>query len=203
MRLMTFRYAGQDHAGVVTPEGLAPVLEINSKHDLHIPNSLLEIVRADIREIPFDGVRPIPPGDVEPRLPYDVPPKIWCIGLNYKTHADDISATQPEEPGSFMKPASCMFQPGGEIVLPPPEVSDDVDAEGELAIVIGRACRFVPPEKAREVIYGFTTTIDVTALDVLRRNPRYLTRAKSIDTFFSFGPVIVTADEIPILTQWK
>ncbi len=197
MRLMTFRYAGQDHAGVVTPEGLAPVLEINSKHDLHIPNSLLEIVRADIRAIPVKGVRPIPPGDVEPRLPYDVPPKIWCIGLNYKTHADDISATQPEEPGSFMKPASCMFQPGGEIVLPPPEVSDDVDAEGELAIVIGRACRFVPPEKARDVIYGFTTTIDVTALDVLRRNPRYLTRAKSIDTFFSFGPVIVTADEIP------
>jgi 2-keto-4-pentenoate hydratase/2-oxohepta-3-ene-1,7-dioic acid hydratase in catechol pathway len=47
------------------------------------------------------------------------------------------------------------------------------------------------------VIYGFTTTLDLTALDVLRRNPRYLTRAKSIDTFFSFGPVIVTTDEIP------
>jgi 2-keto-4-pentenoate hydratase/2-oxohepta-3-ene-1,7-dioic acid hydratase in catechol pathway len=90
-----------------------------------------------------------------------------------------------------------MFQPGGEIVLPPPEVSNDVDAEGELAIVIGRNCRFVPAEYAREVIYGFTTTIDVTALDVLRKNPRYLTRAKSIDTFFSFGPVIVTANEVP------
>jgi 2-keto-4-pentenoate hydratase/2-oxohepta-3-ene-1,7-dioic acid hydratase in catechol pathway len=197
MRLMTFRYAKQDHAGVLTPEGLAPVLEINAKHDLHIPNSVLEIIQADIRDIPVRGVRPLPLSDVEPRLPYDVPPKIWCVGLNYKTHADDISAVQPEEPGSFMKPASCMFQPGGEILLPPPEVSDDVDAEGELAIVIGRSCRFVPPEKAREVIYGFTTTIDVTALDVLRKNPRYLTRAKSIDTFFSFGPVIVTADEVP------
>jgi 2-keto-4-pentenoate hydratase/2-oxohepta-3-ene-1,7-dioic acid hydratase in catechol pathway len=197
MRLMTFRYAKQDHAGVLTPEGLAPILEINSKHDLHIPNSVLEIIQADLRNIPVKGVRPLPLSDVEPRLPYDVPPKIWCVGLNYKTHADDISAVQPEEPGSFMKPASCMFQPGGEILLPPPEVSDDVDAEGELAIVIGRSCRFVPPEKAREVVYGFTTTIDVTALDVLRKNPRYLTRAKSIDTFFSFGPVIVTADEVP------
>lgn len=194
---MTFRYAGQNHAGVLTPEGLAPVLEINSKHDLHIPNSVLEIIQADLRDIPVRGVRPLPLNDVEPRLPYDVPPKIWCVGLNYKTHADDISAIQPEEPGSFMKPASCMFQPGGEILLPPPEVSDDVDAEGELAIVIGRSCRFVPLEKAREVVYGFTTTIDVTALDVLRKNPRYLTRAKSIDTFFSFGPVIVTADEVP------
>lgn len=194
---MTFRYATQDHAGVLTPQGLAPVLEINAKHDLHIPNSVLEIIQADIRDIPVKGVRPLPLSDVEPRLPYDVPPKIWCVGLNYKTHAEDISAVQPEEPGSFMKPASCMFQPGGEILLPPPQVSDDVDAEGELAIVIGRSCRFVPAEKARQVVYGFTVTIDVTALDVLRKNPRYLTRAKSIDTFFSFGPVIVTADELP------
>ena len=142
-------------------------------------------------------MRPIPLAEIEPRLPYEVPPKIWCIGLNYKSHAEDIDAVQPEEPGSFMKPASCMFQPGGDIVLPPPEVSDDVDAEGELAVIIGRSCRFVPVEKAREVIYGFTTTLDLTALDVLRKNPRYLTRAKSIDTFFSFGPVIVTADEVP------
>jgi 2-keto-4-pentenoate hydratase/2-oxohepta-3-ene-1,7-dioic acid hydratase in catechol pathway len=201
MRLMTFRYTGQDHAGVLTPgggiPGILPILEINSKHDLHLPNSLLEIIRNNIRDIPVHGVRPIPLSDIEPRLPYEVPPKIWCIGLNYKTHAEDINATQPEEPGSFMKPASCMFQPGGEILLPPPEVSNDVDAEGELAIVMGRSCRFVPAEKAREAIYGFTTTLDLTALDVLRKNPRYLTRAKSIDTFFSFGPVIVTEDEIP------
>jgi 2-keto-4-pentenoate hydratase/2-oxohepta-3-ene-1,7-dioic acid hydratase in catechol pathway len=197
MRLMTFRYAGQDHAGVLTPAGVAPILEINDRHDLHLPNNLLEIIRNDIRDIPVHRVQPIPLTDVEPRLPYSVPPKIWCIGLNYKTHADDIQAVQPEEPGSFMKPASCMFQPGGEILLPPPDVSNDVDAEGELAVVIGRNCRFVPAEKAREVIYGFTTTLDLTALDVLRKNPRYLTRAKSIDTFFSFGPVIVTADEVP------
>jgi 2-keto-4-pentenoate hydratase/2-oxohepta-3-ene-1,7-dioic acid hydratase in catechol pathway len=197
MRLMTFRYAGQDHAGVLTPNGLAPILEINAKHDLRLPNSLLDIIREDIREIPTSKVSPIPLTEIEPRLPYPVPPKIWCIGLNYKSHAEDIAAVQPEEPGSFMKPASCMFQPGGQILLPPPEVSDDVDAEGELAIVIGRSCRFVPVDKAREVIYGFTTTLDLTALDVLRKNPRYLTRAKSIDTFFSFGPVIVTSDEVP------
>jgi 2-keto-4-pentenoate hydratase/2-oxohepta-3-ene-1,7-dioic acid hydratase in catechol pathway len=197
MRLMTFRYAGQDHAGVLTSGGVAPVLEINSKHDLRIPNSLLEIIQEEIREIPIAGVRPLPLSEIEPRLPYAVPPKIWCIGLNYKSHAEDINAVQPEEPGSFMKPASCMFQPGGNIVLPPPEVSNDVDAEGELAVIIGRSCRFVPPEKACSVIYGFTTTLDLTALDVLRKNPRYLTRSKSIDTFFSFGPVIVTADEVP------
>jgi 2-keto-4-pentenoate hydratase/2-oxohepta-3-ene-1,7-dioic acid hydratase in catechol pathway len=197
MRLMTFRHNGEEHAGVLTAEGLAPVSEINKRHGLEVPDNLLDIIRGDIRNIPADGVRAIPLTDVEPRLPYATPPKIWCIGLNYKTHADDISATQPEEPGSFMKPASCMFQPGDDILLPPPDVSDDVDAEGELGVVIGRSCRFVPPERAREVIYGFTTTLDLTALDILRKNCRYLTRAKSIDTFFSFGPVIVTADEVP------
>src|SRR5579862_2688695 len=145
MRLMTFRYAGQDHAGVLTSEGVAPVLEINTRYDLRLPNSVLEIIRQEVREIPTRGVRPIGLSEIEPRLPYEVPPKIWCIGLNYKSHAEDISAVQPEEPGSFMKPASCMFQPGGQIVLPPRDVSDDVDAEGELAIIIGRSCRFVPP----------------------------------------------------------
>lgn len=137
----------------------------------------------------------IPLSEVTPRLPYDVPPKIWCIGLNYKSHAEDINAAQPEEPGSFMKPASCMFHPGGNIILPPADISSDVDAEGELGVIIGRQCRFV--EDAQPVIFGYTTTLDMTALDVLARNPRYLTRAKSIDTFFSFGPVVVTADEIP------
>jgi 2-keto-4-pentenoate hydratase/2-oxohepta-3-ene-1,7-dioic acid hydratase in catechol pathway len=89
-----------------------------------------------------------------------------------------------------------MFPPGGEIVLPPPEISNDVDAEGELGVIIGKKCRFLDARAVAGAIFGYTTTLDLTALDVLRKNPRYLTRAKSIDTFFSFGPVVVTADEI-------
>jgi 2-keto-4-pentenoate hydratase/2-oxohepta-3-ene-1,7-dioic acid hydratase in catechol pathway len=95
MRLMTFRYAGKDHAGVLAAEGLVPILEINTKHDLHLPNSLLEIIENEIRDIPVRGVSPLPLSEVEPRLPYSFPPKIWCIGLNYKTHAEDINAAQP------------------------------------------------------------------------------------------------------------
>jgi 2-keto-4-pentenoate hydratase/2-oxohepta-3-ene-1,7-dioic acid hydratase in catechol pathway len=172
------------------------VNEINAKHGTRIPNDLLEIIRTGV-EVPADGASTLPLAEVQPQLPYEVPPKIWCIGLNYRSHAEDINAVQPEEPGSFMKPASCMFQPGGQIVLPPPDISSDVDAEGELAVIIGKQCRFVPPDGVSSVIFGYTTTLDLTALDVLRKNPRYLTRAKSIDTFFSFGPVVVTVDEIP------
>ena len=158
-----------------------------------VEQDLLSIIQGGV--LPRAHGHPIPFVEVKPLLPYDVPPKIWCIGLNYKSHADDIQAVQPDEPGSFMKPASCMFSPGGNIVLPPPEISDDVDAEGELGVIIGTQCRNV--EDARSVIFGYTTTLDMTALDILKKNPRYLTRAKSIDTFFSFGPVVVTADEIP------
>ena len=90
-----------------------------------------------------------------------------------------------------------MFDPGGEIILPPPDLSSEVDAEGELGVIIGKTCRFLESGEVRDAIFGFTTTLDLTALDILRKNPRYLTRAKSFDTFFSFGPVVVTADEIP------
>ena len=188
---------GVPHAGVVTEHGIAPVERINSIRGTRFPDDLLSIIQANAAKLcDVRGVETIPFDRVTPLLPYPVPPKIWCIGLNYRSHAEDIQAVQPEEPGSFMKPASCMFEPGGDIVLPPPEISSEVDAEGELGVIIGKTCRFVPAADVPAVIFGYTTTLDLTALDVLRKNPRYLTRAKSIDTFFSFGPVIVTADEI-------
>jgi 2-keto-4-pentenoate hydratase/2-oxohepta-3-ene-1,7-dioic acid hydratase in catechol pathway len=194
MKFIRFDYQSETHVGVLTERGIAPVQVINPK----VPDDLLAIIQTgaadELRDV--EGAETVPFDQVTPRLPYDVPPKIWCIGLNYRTHAEDIDAVQPEEPGSFMKPASCLFQPGGDIILPPPHVSNDVDAEGELGVVIGKKCRFLRAAEVPGVIFGYTTTLDLTALDVLRKNPRYLTRAKSIDTFFSFGPVIVTADEI-------
>ena len=201
MKLLRFKHHGQRHTGVLSANGVVPIEEINAKFGLRVPNDLLTIIQTAAQlQIPSStelaAIPAIPYEDVTPILPYDVPPKIWCIGLNYKSHAEDIDAVQPEEPGSFMKPASCMFQPGGEIVLPPAFVSDDVDAEGELGVIIGKPCRFLRPEEVADAIFGYTTTLDLTALDVLRKNTRYLTRAKSIDTFFSFGPVIVTRDEV-------
>ncbi|MBK9169929.1 MAG: fumarylacetoacetate hydrolase family protein [Bryobacterales bacterium] len=196
MKLLTFRHHGEEHAGVVVDRGVVPVTEINSRRGTRVPDNLLAIIGEGVEAIDAADIEPLPWTEVEPRLPYAVPPKIWCIGLNYHSHAVDINAVQPEEPGSFMKPASCLFQPGGAIVLPPPDLTDDVDAEGELGVIIGTSCRYVPAEHVRDVIFGYTTTLDLTALDVLSRNPRYLTRSKSFDTFFSFGPVIVTADEV-------
>ena len=200
MRFVRYRHDGAVHTGVLNGNDVVPISEINAKRGTNAPDDLMKIIETGAAEqlkgIGVGEMASIPIAEVTPVLPYDVPPKIWCIGLNYRSHADDIQAVQPEEPGSFMKPASCMFQPGGDIVLPPPEISNDVDAEGELGVIIGKKCRFVPAEQVKDVVFGYTTTLDLTALDVLRKNTRYLTRSKSIDTFFSFGPVVVTTDEV-------
>ena len=184
MKLMRFFHEGHLRSGIIRGAEVVP-----------IESDLLSVIQSGtLPKIP--DAEGISLASVTPHLPYDVPPKIWCIGLNYKSHAEDINAVQPEEPASFMKPASSMFQPGGEIVLPPKEVSNDVDAEGELGVIIGRQSKFLSAQDTPSAIFGYTTTLDLTALDVLAKNPRYLTRAKSIDTFFTFGPVIVTADEV-------
>ncbi len=200
MRLCTFEYAGATEAGILKDGKILPVSQLNSKRGANFPCALLSLIQSDaapaLRALAQGVEAEIPLQDVRLRIPYANPGKVWCIGLNYRSHAEDLSEVQPEEPGSFMKPSSSFFEPGGAIELPPEDLTSDVDAEGELALVFGKRCRDVPLEEVPGVLFGYTTTLDMTALDILARNTRYLQRSKSFDTFFSFGPVIVTADEI-------
>jgi 2-keto-4-pentenoate hydratase/2-oxohepta-3-ene-1,7-dioic acid hydratase in catechol pathway len=188
-----------DEAAVATSGGLTPVREAfglkpSAETDLL---SLLEDElfrelgaahdRGEARDLPVTGYEPAPL--------YRRPRKIWGIGLNYVDHAADLDERSPiEEPASFMRPDTTIIGPGDRIVLPPQ--SERVTAEGELAVIIGRKAKDVSEEEAPSVVAGFATVLDVTAEDILRKNPRYLTRAKSFDTFFSFGPELVTPDEI-------
>ncbi|WP_313693002.1 fumarylacetoacetate hydrolase family protein [Halorarum halobium] len=147
-----------------------------------------------------DGLRDLDgvPADRTPREtlsfgPFvDEPGKLFGIGLNYADHAADLSEDPPEEPASFFKPASAATGPGGPIRLPPERGSEvaaeRVTAEAELAVVIGRTCRNVAVDAVDEVVAGFAPVVDVTAEDVLERNPRFLTRAKSYDTFLVLSP---------------
>jgi 2-keto-4-pentenoate hydratase/2-oxohepta-3-ene-1,7-dioic acid hydratase in catechol pathway len=126
---------------------------------------------------------------------YRRPRKIWGIGLNYREHATDLSEKSPTaEPASFMKPDTAII--GHNDVIQIPVMSQKTTAEAELGLIFGKKCRHVPRSEWKSVVAGYTTIIDMTAEDILRRNPRNLTQSKSFDTFFSFGPVFVTADEI-------
>lgn len=120
--------------------------------------------------------------------------KLWGIGLNYIDHAGDLDEERPTEPASFMKPETALTGPNSQIRLPPTDHSERVTAEAELAVVIGRECYNIDLENVDDVIAGFVPVIDMTAEDILQRNPRFLTRAKSYDTFLVVGPLITMPD---------
>ncbi len=203
MKLATIRQNGEETAAVILPDGAMPVREPDGKRvDLfsflesgrfyYLLDLWSETSDANVKSF---SERTIPFSEVEYRPLYRRPRKIWGIGLNYVEHAGDLEETPPsEEPASFMRPDTAIIGPGEEIRLP--EQSERVTGEAELGIVIGREARNVSENEAPSVVAGLTTVLDMTAEDILRKNPRYLTRAKSFDTFFSFGPHLVTPDEV-------
>ena len=129
---------------------------------------------------------------------YKHPSKIWGIGLNYKDHADDLDEITPSSiPASFMKADTTIIGLGDTIYLP--SLAEKTTGEAELGVIIGKRCKNVPRDQWIEVVAGFTCIIDMTAESILRKNPRYLTVSKNFDTFFSFGPVLITPEEIPDL----
>lgn len=207
MRIATIKAGGTETVAVMLPEGALTVAEINVAQDTDWPTdlfTLLESGRAHDFQSWFQGLDEATIGSLKGRISperveyaplYRQPRKIWGIGLNYAEHAEDLSENAPaEEPASFMRPDTTIIGPGDEIKLP--AQSQRVTGEAELAVIIGREAKNVSVEDAPSVIAGFTTVLDMTAEDILRRNPRYLTRSKSFDTFFSFGPELVTPDEV-------
>ena len=135
--------------------------------------------------VPVSAVRLLAP--VIPRS------KVVCIGKNYADHAAEMGGVVPDEPIIFLKPNTSVIGPNDTIVWP--EMSDRIDHESELAIVIGRLCKDVPLERVSDVIFGYTIANDVTARDLQKKDGQW-TRAKSFDTFCPLGPWIDT-DFIP------
>jgi 2-keto-4-pentenoate hydratase/2-oxohepta-3-ene-1,7-dioic acid hydratase in catechol pathway len=115
--------------------------------------------------------------------------KIVAIGRNYAAHAAELGNDVPAEPLMFLKPNTSVVGPGDQIFYPPQ--TQRLDYEAELAVVIGRICRDVPPEQATDVIFGYTIANDVTARDLQKSDGQW-TRAKGFDSFCPLGPWIET-----------
>lgn len=130
------------------------------------------------------------------------PSKIVCVGLNYRDHAVERNKPIPEQPLLFLKPPSALLAPGHPIKLP--GMSQRVDPEGELAVVIGEAAsQLTSPEEAPRYILGYSCFNDVTARDLQDKDVQY-TRAKGFDTFAPYGPCIaigVDPSDLPIVTR--
>jgi 2,4-didehydro-3-deoxy-L-rhamnonate hydrolase len=130
--------------------------------------------------------------------PIILPSKIVAVGLNYRDHAEEQNKPLPAKPMLFSKAPSCLQRPGGPIELAPD--LDQVDAEGELAIVISKPGRAIPKENARDHIAGYMCFNDVSDRAAQYSDKQYF-RGKSIDTGGPCGPWIVTPDELPDLAS--
>lgn len=198
MRLRTVQVSEEQLACVVLPDGrLARVDQV-------LPGALsdlLSLLRTDrLGELAaavaagVDDNQCVYP-DAKVLAPWRTPRKILGIGLNYGEHAGDLGEQAPRtSPASFIKGDHTIVGPGEPIVVPPG--IGKVTAEAEVGLVIGRTCYQVGAGEAMSYVAGIVPVLDQTAEAVLLENPRYLTRVKNYPTFFSFGPDLITMDEV-------
>ena len=208
MRLSTIKLKNAEMAAIVTDAGIVSVVDVNEALGKQWPTDLFELLETGKLEAMNDWYLAsgkaeletmsgyaIPKSDVVYAPLYRHPRKIWGIGLNYVDHAGDLAEKVPTVyPGNFAKFDTTVIGPDDAIQIP--VLSQRTTAEGELGVIFGKKCKNIQENNWLSVVAGFTAIIDMTAEDILRINPRYLTHAKNFDTFFSFGPELVTPDEI-------
>ncbi len=187
MRLLTFRYQNDVMAGVLEGENVLPLPWPDVK-------SLIES-GLDAAAEAAAAAQALPLAEVSLLAPILKPGKIVAIGLNYLDHCLEQGKTPPERPTIFTKFSTAVNHPGGDIRWDP-SMTQMVDYEAELAVVIGKRAYRVGEEDAYEYVAGYTCLNDVTARD-LQRGDKQWVRGKSLDTFAPMGPLLVTADELP------
>jgi len=193
MKYCRFLYGGQVQYGAVDKHGgrlqivslsEAPEEDLRFRVD-HGSASPFSSASATFEAIPLSAADLLPPV---------TPSKIICVGRNYREHVQELGNEIPAEPLLFFKPPSSLERPGGVVVLP--AVSERVDFEGELALVIGRRTRNLKPDDDwRDVLRGFTLANDISARDLQKRDGQWA-RAKGFDTFCPVGPLV--SDELDL-----
>ena len=216
MRLATIKLSGAETAGVVTRQGILPIKAINAAKGTAWSESMLALIQSGQLKgltdwynaggkAECERISGVVPYDKVVYAPlYRNPKRIFGIGLNYVDHAGDIGDAAPQGfPGSFFKMADTLIGPEDEIHLPMLKEAVKTTAEAELGVILGKDCRDVSEENWLDAVAGYTTILDMTEESILKGNeflkgnPRYLTIVKNFPTFFSFGPQLVTPDEVP------
>lgn len=194
---------------LIINQKIVPINEIKKAFGMDLPGQMEELIGDErallnlrnfakdsrLDNISFKGAE----GKINFDIPLRKPNLIWCIGLNYPNHASDLREKVPDEPASFIRPASTMIGHGDNIIVP--EGIGRVTGEAEMALVMKKTPKNIQEKDALRYVFGIVCVTDMTALDILERNPRFLTRAKSYDTFFSMGQIIVTMDEITDISK--
>ena len=199
MKLITYEKDSKSFIGSIDEGGI-----VAFENDPSIPKDMLGFLDEGLssmekaKSLHADKKNRIALSDVNLKAPISRPPKIIAIGLNYSDHLEEVKAAgreidKPEVPMIFNKQSLSANGPFSEVH--DPSVSEMLDFEGELTIVIGKKCRHVAKEDAHKVIAGYTIANDLSVRDWQLRVPTF-TIGKSFDTHCPFGPAIVTPDEI-------
>lgn len=202
MRLMTFRNQGQARAGaqVITANG-AFILDLNKAQPalpaelsllLEAGPAALDLAKAAVAEARVEAL--LPETSVSLLAPIRRPGKIVCMGHNYRGHIGKGRVDIPEFPNMFCKTANTIIGHQQPILLP--QVSQQVDYEAELAVIIGKGGHNIPESEALQYVAGFSIFNDVSARDYQNRGSQWML-GKSFDTFGPLGPALVTLDEVP------
>ena len=203
MLIISYRTEGKWRAGIADGSHLIDVAGLNpSSQEFTTVRGLLEAGPAAVEQT-LDLARGaflggseelIPIGAVELGPPVPDPDKIICLGLNYPEHAAEFNASIPLAPTLFAKFRNSLGGPASPIIIP--RVSDKIDYEGELAVVIGGRCKDVPEQDALACVAGYTIMNDVSARDLQMQTSQWMA-GKTPDTFGPMGPGIVPAADIP------
>lgn len=190
MRLATYNLRGRPSFGAVVGDGI-----VDLRGRLSRFTSLVEVFRAQAlgeAKAASEGVRPdVRLAEVELLPPLLAPEKILCIGINYANRGQDYNVTNnPKYPSMFYRAPNSLVGSGQNLVRP--KISEQLDYEGEIAIVIGRECKHVPKDKALETIAGVTLANEGTIRDWTRHGQFNVTQGKNFDATGGIGPWIVT-----------
>lgn len=193
MRLMMFQGAGGARLGVVDGEDVVAVTGANVAGDLLGVIAGGPAALKAIAEAVGAGER-LKLADVRPALPIARPPKMICIGLNYALHAKEGGHDIPTYPSIFLRMTSSLIAAEANVIRP--KVSEQLDYECELAIVIGKGGRHIAEADALDHVFGYTLFNDVSVRDFQRKTAQW-TPGKNFDGTGPLGPAVVTADELP------
>jgi 2-keto-4-pentenoate hydratase/2-oxohepta-3-ene-1,7-dioic acid hydratase in catechol pathway len=201
MRIASWSWGGRPHAGLISPDGqeATPLAVADAER------GALSLIRAlvDGRPLPAEAGPRLPVSAIALRAPLPRPRRnLFCVGRNYRAHAAELSASvfrdqvgqETEWPMVFSKVPETVIGPFDAVRMPGKAVSEQIDYECELAVVIGRGGRDIARSRAMEHVFGYTVVNDVSARDVQVRHGQWHL-GKSFDTFCPIGPWIVTADE--------
>ena len=204
MRIAAWQWGGRPHAGLVSPDGreVTP-LALTPAQAVRGGLALIEaIARGEALPPPAGPRLPLSAVQLSAPLPAPLRP-VFCIGRNYRSHAAELATTvfrevaarDTEWPIVFLKLPQCVIGPHDGVRLPGARTSEQIDYEGELAVVIGRGGRDIPATRAMDHVAGWTVVNDVSARDVQQRHQQW-DLGKSFDGFCPMGPWIVTADAL-------